>query len=82
MMPDSCSTEIDIDNKQKRIEALGRLVNTQNQERFRRMIRGISWSGVVDITGWTLEAVTALVKVCSDENLVITLKQDTRYFMP
>jgi hypothetical protein len=82
MMPDSCSTEIDIDNKQTRIEVLGRLVNNQNQEHFRRMICGMSWSGVVDITGWTLEAVKALVKVCSDENLVITLKQDTRYFMP
>jgi len=40
------------------------------------------WSGAVDITDWTLEAVTALMKVCSEENLVITLKQGTRYFMP
>ena len=82
MMPDSKSNEVDIDDKLARIVALGRVVSNQNQAHFERMIRDMLWSGAVDITDWTLEAVTALMKVCSEENLVVTLKQGTRYFMP
>jgi len=81
-MPDSQSAEVDINNTQARIEALGRIVCGQNQAHFEKMIRNMLCSGVVDITDWTLEAVTALVRVCSDENLVITFKQGARYFMP
>ena len=81
-MPDSQSTEVDIGDKQARIVALGRVVSNQNQAHFERMICGMLWSGAVDITDWTLEAVTALMKVCSEENIVITMKQGTRYFMP
>ena len=82
MMPDSQYTEANIDDRQTRIEALGRVVNRQDQAYFERMIRDLSWSGAVDITNWTLDAITALLRVCSERNLVITLKQGTRYFMP
>lgn len=82
MIPDSQCTEATIDDRQTRVEALGRVANRQNQAYFERMIRDMSWSGVVDITNWTLDAIIVLVRVCSDENLVITLKQGTRYFMP
>lgn len=81
-MPDSQPAEINIDNTQARIEALGWIVCSLNQAHFEKMIRCMLRSGVVDITDWTLEAVIALVRVCSDENLVITFKQGTRYFMP
>jgi hypothetical protein len=82
MIPNPQSSETDIDDKQARIETLGRLVNNQNQEHFQRMICSTLWSGVVDITDWTFQAVTALVRVCSNEKLVLTFKQGSRYFMP
>jgi hypothetical protein len=82
MIPDSKSNQVNIDDKQARIEALGRVVNNQNQIQFEGMIRDMLWSGAVDITDWTLQAITALIRVCSEENLVITLKQGTRFFMP
>ncbi|MFW9958554.1 MAG: hypothetical protein ACFFCT_10840 [Candidatus Odinarchaeota archaeon] len=82
MMPDGQSTEVYIDDKQTRIEALGRVVSSQNQAHFERMIRSMHWSGVVDITDWTFEAIRVLVKICSEEKLIITFKQGTRYFMP
>lgn len=81
-MPDSQSAEADIDDTQTRIEALGRVVCSRNQAHFENMIRRMQFSGVIDITDWTIEAVTALVKVCSDENLVITIKKGARYLMP
>lgn len=82
MIPDSQYTEANTDDRQTRIEALGRVVNHQNRAYFERMIHGMSWSGAVDITNWTLDAMIVLVRVCSDKNLAITLKQGTRYFMP
>jgi hypothetical protein len=82
MLPDLQPDEAEINDKQTRIESLGRLVNTQNQAQFLKMLRSMSWSGVVDITDWTLASLTALAKICSEENLTITLKQGTRYFMP
>ncbi len=81
-MSDSQSTEVDIDYTQARIEALGRVVHNQNQAHFEKMIRSMQCPDVINITDWTLEAVTTLVRVCSDENLVITFKQGARYFMP
>ena len=82
MITDPQSTETYIDDKQTRIEALGRMVSKQNQIHFERMLCGMIWSGAIDITDWTLEAVTALVRVCSYENLAVTFKQGSRYFMP
>ena len=35
-----------------------------------------------DITDWTLDAVKALVFVCADKRLSITIKHGSRYFMP
>jgi hypothetical protein len=46
------------------------------------MLRESSWSGVIDISGWTLDAVKALVTVCAEENFTITIKHGSRYFMP
>jgi hypothetical protein len=82
MIPDSLYAEGNIDDRQTKIEALGRVVNRQNQAYFEKMVRDMSWSGAIDITNWTLDAIIVLVRVCSDENLIITLKQGTRYFMP
>ena len=82
MMPDSLHQEIENDDNKIRIEALGRVVNFQNRDRFERILREKKWSGTIDITGWTLDAVTALVTVCADEKLSVTIKHGSRYFMP
>lgn len=80
MMPDSFHPEND--DRINRIESLGRVVNEQNRPQFERMLRETKWSGVIDIFEWTSDAVKALVTVCADENLSITIKHGSRYFMP
>ena len=82
MMPDSLHPEIDNDTEKVRIEALGRVVTVQNREHFERILRERTWSGAIDITDWTLDAVKALVIVCADKKLSITIKHGSRYFMP
>ena len=82
MMPDSFHPEIENDDRKTRMESLGRVVNGQNQSQFERMLRKTKWSGVIDISEWTTDAVKALVTVCADEKLSITIKHGSRYFMP
>ncbi|MHA1970957.1 MAG: hypothetical protein ACTSXE_03835 [Candidatus Thorarchaeota archaeon] len=82
MIPDSFHPEIENDDRQTRMESLGRVVNVQNRSQFERMLRETKWSGVIDISEWTTDAVTALVTVCADEKLSITIKHGSRYFMP
>lgn len=82
MMPDSFHPELENDNRKIRIESLGRVVNEQNRFQFERMLRETKWSGVIDISEWTVDAVKALVTVCADEKLSITIKHGSRYFMP
>jgi len=82
MMPDSFHPEIEISDRKTRMESLGRVVNGQNRSQFERMLRETKWSGVIDISEWTTDAVKALVTVCADEKLSITIKHGSRYFMP
>jgi len=81
-MPDLFYPEEENDDSKIRIESLGLFVNEQNRPQFERMLRETTWSGVIDISGWTIDAVKALVTVCADENLSVTIKQGARYFMP
>jgi hypothetical protein len=61
---------------------LGLFVNEQNRPQFERMLRETKLPSVIDITGWTVDAVKSLVTVCADEKQSITIKQGSRYFMP
>ena len=82
MMPDIFHLEVDNDDRKIRIESLGLFVNRENRPQFERMLRETKWSGVVDISVWTPDAVKALVTVCADKKLSITIKHGSRYFMP
>jgi hypothetical protein len=82
MSIDPILTEDDTENRRIRVESLGRIVKEIQRPHFEKLIRESINSGVVDITDWTIEAVRALLKVCADESLRITLKDGTRYFMP
>ena len=82
MTVDPLLTEDDTENRRIRVESLGRIVKEIQRPHFEKLIRESISAGVVDITDWTIEAVRALLKVCAEEKLRITLKDSTRYFMP
>ena len=82
MSIDPILTEEDAENRRIRVESLGRIVKEIQRPHFEKLIRESISSGVVDITDWTIEAVRALLKVCAEDGLRITLKDGTRYFMP
>ncbi len=75
-------SETEFDDKRIRVETLGRIISKVNRAQFEQLIRTSIISGVVDITGWTLEGVKALLTVSAEEELRITIKEATRYFMP
>ncbi len=72
----------DTENRRVRIESLGRIVKTPQRPHFEKLIHESIVSGVIDITDWTIDAIRSLLKVCAKKNLRVTLKDDTRYFMP
>jgi len=82
MSIDPILTEDDAENRRIRVESLGRIVKELQRPHFEKLIRESISSGVVDITDWTIEAVRALLKVCAEDDLKVTLKDGTRYFMP
>jgi hypothetical protein len=82
MSLDSHFSETEFDDKRIRVETLGRIISKVNRVQFEQLIRTSIISGVVDITDWTLEGVKALLIVCAEEELRITIKDATRYFMP
>jgi hypothetical protein len=75
------SKEIEENESKLRIEALGVSVTDDMTPLFSKMIRKCVKSGVVDITDWTPAGIRALLQVCSEDNLRITLKHNGRYFM-
>ncbi|MHA1943636.1 MAG: hypothetical protein ACW96M_04490 [Candidatus Thorarchaeota archaeon] len=75
-------SETEFDDKRIRVQTLGRIISKINRAQFEQLIRSSIISGVVDITEWTLEGVKALLKVCAEEELRITIKNETKYFMP
>ncbi|MFW9808897.1 MAG: hypothetical protein ACFFE6_05890 [Candidatus Thorarchaeota archaeon] len=82
MKLDPFYNETELDEKLIRVQTLGRIISRINRVQFEQLIRMSIKSGVVDVTGWTVEGVKALLTVCAEDNLRITLKDDTRYFMP
>ena len=74
MIPDLFHPEEENDDKNIRMESLGLFVNEQNRPQFEHMLRETEWSGVINITGWTSDAVKARFTVCGDENKIITIK--------
>jgi len=80
---DPHTTELtDFDDRLIRVQTLGRIISKVNRVQFENLIRSSIISGVVDVTGWTLEAVKVLLKVCAEDEIRVTIKDGTRYFMP
>ena len=79
MTVDRVFSESDIDNGHTRLEFLGYTVNEENGHIFERLVRNTIISGVVDVTGWTCNAIRILLSVCCEKKLTITLKNGKRY---
>lgn len=82
MTIDPLLTDDGAENRRIRVESLGRIVKEIQRPHFEKLIRESISSGVIDITDWTIEAVRALLKVCAEDNLRVSLKDGSRYFMP
>lgn len=70
------------DEKLVRVQYLGRFVSPSNNVRFKELLRHSVRSGIIDITGWSVEAVRVLLITCKEEGLSITLKNGDRYTTP
>ena len=75
-------SETEFDDKRIRVQTLGRIISKVNRAQFEQLIRTSIVSGVVDVSGWTLEGVKVLLTICAEKQLRITIKDETRYFMP
>jgi hypothetical protein len=82
MTKDQLFEELDLDEELMQVEQLGRIVTKEQSQRFEQLVRKHVKSGVIDVTGWSIEAVRVLLLVCRDEGLTITFKNGERYSTP
>ena len=82
MTEDHVFESLDLDEDLMQIEQLGRIVTKKHSQRFEQLVRKYVKSGIIDITGWSIEAVRILLLVCRDEGLTITFKNGERYSTP
>jgi hypothetical protein len=82
MTNDQLFEDFDIDDDLMLVEQLGRIVTKEQSERFEELVRKNVRSGVIDVTGWSIEAVRVLLLVCREEGLTITFKNGERYSTP
>ena len=82
MTEDQLFEDFDIDDDLMLVEQLGRIVTKDQSSRFEQLVRKNVKSGVIDITGWSIEAVRVLLLVCREEGLTVTIKNGERYSTP
>ena len=82
MTNDQLFEGFDIDDDLMLVEQLGRIVTKEQSQRFEHLVRKNVKSGVIDVTGWSIEAVRVLLLVCREEGLTITFKNGERYSTP
>jgi hypothetical protein len=64
------------------IEQLGKIVTKSQSQRFEQLVRKYVKSGVIEVTGWSIEAVRVLLLICREKSLTITFKNGDRYSTP
>ena len=82
MSEDQLFEELGLDEGLMQIEQLGRIVTKRESQKFKQLVRKCVKSGVIDVTGWSIEAVRVLLLVCREEGLTITFKNGERYLTP
>jgi hypothetical protein len=82
MTEDQVFKTLNLDEDLMQVEQLGRIVTKKHIQRFEQLVRKYVKSGVIDVTGWSFEAVRILLLVCRDEGLTLTFKNGERYSTP
>ncbi|MGD2072225.1 MAG: hypothetical protein PVG65_01905 [Candidatus Thorarchaeota archaeon] len=82
MTEDQLFEGLDLNVGLMQIEQLGKIVTKKQSQRFEQLVRKYVKSGVIDVTGWSIEAVRALLLVCREKGLTITFKTGERYSTP
>ena len=77
---DSRSSELDFDEQALVIESLGRTVQVGQGAKFEQLIRSSNLSSVINVTGWTREAVRVLLAVGEDKNVKLSLRNGQQYY--
>lgn len=77
---DSSSSELDFDEQVLVIESLGRTVQVGQGAKFEQLIRSSNLSCVINVTGWTQEAVRVLLVVGEDRNIKLSLRNGQQYY--
>jgi hypothetical protein len=77
---DPRSSEVDFDERALVIESLGRTVEVDQGEKFEQLVRSSNLSSVINVTGWTREAVRVLLAVGKDKNVKLSLRNGQRYY--
>ncbi len=77
---DHHSSELDLDEQVLVIEPLGRTVQVGQSTKFEQLVRSSNLSRLINVTGWTREAVRVLLVVGEDENIRLSLRNGQRYY--
>ncbi|MHA2378045.1 MAG: hypothetical protein ACXADO_00085 [Candidatus Thorarchaeota archaeon] len=80
MTLDSRSSELDFDERLLVIESLGRTVQGGQGMKFEKLIRISDLSRIINVTGWTHEAVRVLLAVGEDKKAKLSLRNGERYY--
>ena len=75
-------TESDSDPARLRIERLGSFVTPDQRQIFDRILHSAPLSGIIDVTGWTRDAVRILLTVLRDLDKTLTIRSGDKYFTP
>ncbi|MFW9954084.1 MAG: hypothetical protein ACFFD3_05995 [Candidatus Thorarchaeota archaeon] len=61
---------------------MGQFVTEDNRQVFEWFLRIMRISGIVNVTGWTEEAVRILLSVCRDRKFLLGLRVGSKCFTP
>ena len=71
------------DAKRIKLEHVGRFVTGDVMLRqFEAIVQSFTPSGIVDVSGWTPEAIRVLLTVCREKMRVISLRAGRKYLTP
>ncbi|MDF1539558.1 MAG: hypothetical protein P1Q69_11725 [Candidatus Thorarchaeota archaeon] len=74
---------ISSDAKRLKLEHVGRFVTGEVMVRqFEQIVQSFTPSGIIDVTGWTPEAIRVLLVVCRENMQVISLRAGKKYLTP
>ncbi|MFX0044721.1 MAG: hypothetical protein ACFE8Z_02630 [Candidatus Hermodarchaeota archaeon] len=77
---DPSSSELGFDEQVLVIESLGRTVQAGQSAKFEQLVRSSNLSSIINVTGWTREAVHVLLAVGEDKNIKLSLRNGQRYY--